>query len=49
MVWKTECKCGESVYYYPQKLLLETTNNIKNNINKRIISLTCCSGCKKTR
>ena len=22
--WKTKCKCGEDVYYYPQKLLLET-------------------------
>ena len=46
--WKTTCKCGEDVYYYPQKLILETHKDYDVNMNKRIVSLTCCSSCKKT-
>lgn len=46
--WK-KCKCGEYVYYYPQKLLLETQKQPDVNMTKRIVSLTCCSDCKKTR
>jgi hypothetical protein len=47
--WKTKCKCGENVYYYPQKLLLETQKQPEVDMAKRIVSLTCCSECKKTR
>lgn len=47
--WKTRCKCGEDVYYYPQKLLLETHKQSEVDMSKRIVSLTCCSKCKNTR
>jgi len=48
-IWKTKCKnCGEDVYYYPQKLVLETHKETEVNLNTRIVSLTCCSNCKKT-
>lgn len=46
--YKAKCKCGEYIYYYPQKLLLETNNEIELTDESRVISLTCCNGCKKT-
>jgi hypothetical protein len=39
--WETKCKCGGNVYYYPAKLLLETTKPQKLDMSKRIVSLTC--------
>lgn len=47
--WETKCHCGEKVYYYPQKLVLETkieTDEI--NMERRLVSLTCCTNCNKT-
>ena len=47
--YETKCrKCGESIYFYPRKLLLETNNQPEVSLDKRIITLTCCSGCHKT-
>jgi hypothetical protein len=46
--WKTKCKCGEDVYYHPQKLLLETHTQPEVDMSRRIVSLTCCSDCKRT-
>lgn len=48
-IFKTICKCGEEIYYYPQKLVLETNKDIVVDSDVRSISLTCCSGCKKIR
>jgi hypothetical protein len=48
ITYKVKCKCGEHIYYYPQKLLLETNNEIELTDESRVISLTCCNGCKKT-
>jgi RNase P subunit RPR2 len=43
-IWKTKCrKCNEFVYYYPAKLVMETTHDYVENMNKRVVSLTCCS------
>ena len=45
--WESKCRCGNDIFYYPAKLLLETTKDIDNfNLKKRIVSLTC-SSCKK--
>lgn len=46
--WHTLCSCGENVYYHPAKLLLETKNENKVDMSRRIISLTCSNNCKKT-
>lgn len=42
-----KCKCGEDVYYYPKKLLLETNKEIVLTDENRVVSLTC-SWCEKT-
>ena len=48
-IFKTTCKwCSEEIYYFPQKLVLETNKDIVIGSDTRIISLTCSSGCKKT-
>lgn len=46
--WETKCEnCDNLVYYYPSKLLIETSLDEPVNMNKRLISLTCCGGCNK--
>jgi hypothetical protein len=37
-------KCGNDLYYYPAKLVLETTKEIVIGKDKRIISLCCSDG-----
>jgi hypothetical protein len=42
--WKTECrKCKSPVYYYPAKLLLESTdeNNAPVNLKRRVVDCPC--------
>jgi len=41
--WQTQCRmCGEPLYYYPAKLVLESTTQPPINMNeKRILHLTC--------
>jgi hypothetical protein len=44
--WRTECECGQYVYWYPVNLILE--GNIPYDFNKeRIINLEC--DCGKTK
>ena len=46
--WRTKCKCGQDIYYHPQKLILETNKETEVDLCKRIVFLTCCSKCKRT-
>lgn len=41
--WETKCsKCGDRVFYYPQKLVMETNKDFQININEvRCITLSC--------
>jgi hypothetical protein len=40
--WETKCrKCGDNVYYYPAKLLLEGPNPPLDLSKNKIVYLTC--------
>lgn len=54
--WKSICKCGEPVYYYPVKLLLEGDNPSIDVVISKLklldrnyhISIKCCGGYEST-
>lgn len=47
--WKSSCTlCRNDIFYYPVKILLETTKNYNLDLDKnRIVSITC-DYCNKT-